>query len=305
MSTETKGFPNLKLNNGETIPLIAYGLGTANYKRGDKNKLDQHIVNLTVQAIQTGFTHLDGAEAYGNEAELGAAIRAAGVPREALYVVTKATPRADRSLEENFAASLEKLGLDYVDLYLIHSPFQISDPPELAQKKWAEMEAIHASGRAKSIGVSNFLQEHLEPILATAQIVPAINQIEFHPYLQHVTPDGKWDLLKFCKEKGIALSGYAGLTALTAAAPGPVDGKYEELASKYNVTEGNVALRWTLDQGIVAITTSSREDRLRDYLEKLPSFNLSEDEVKDISELGRKKHYRAFWTKYFEKDDRR
>lgn len=167
------------------------------------------------------------------------------------------------------------------------------------------MEAIYASGRAKSIGVSNYLQEHLEPILATAKITPAINQIEFHPYLQHVTPDGKWDLVKFHKEKGIALSGYAGLAALTTAAPGPVDGKYKELAEKYNVTEGDVALRWTLDQGIVAITTSSREERLRGYLEKLPSFQLAEEEVQEISELGRKKHYRVFWTKHYDNDDRR
>lgn len=142
-----------------------------------------------------------------------------------------------------------------MDLYLIHSPFFTTDPKVL-QAKWAEMEAIQASGRAKSIGVSNYIQEHLDPILETAKVPPAINQIEYHPYLQHITQDRKADLLAYHREKGIAVSGYGGLSAITRAAPGPVDGKYEELANKYNVTTGDVALRWTLDTGVVAITVS-------------------------------------------------
>lgn len=142
-----------------------------------------------------------------------------------------------------------------MDLYLIHSPFFTKDPKVL-QAKWAEMEAIRASGRAKSIGVSNYIQEHLDPILETAKVPPAINQIEYHPYLQHITQDRKTDLLAYHREKGIAVSGYGGLSAITRAAPGPVDGKYEELAKKYNVTAADVALRWTLDTGVVAITVS-------------------------------------------------
>lgn len=189
-----------------------------------------------------------------------------------------------------------------MDLYLIHSPF-FSKDPKVLQAKWAEMEAIHASGRARSIGVSNYIQEHLDPILETAKIPPAINQIEYHPYLQHVTQDGEQDLLAYHRDKGIALSGYGGLTAITKASPGPVDGAYAGLAGKYNVTEGDVALRWTLDTGVVAITTSSREDRLRQYLAKLPGFKLTPGEVKAISEAGRKKHYRGFWRDQYSDDD--
>lgn len=173
----------------------------------------------------------------------------------------------------------------------------------MLQAKWAEMEAIQASGRAKSIGVSNYIQEHLDPILETAKVLPAINQIEYHPYLQHVTQDGKQDLLAYHREKGIAVSGYGGLTAITKASPGPVDGAYAELAKKYNVTEGDVALRWTLDTGVVAITTSSREDRLQQYLDKLPSFELTSDEVKKISDAGKEKHYRGFWGDKYSDDD--
>lgn len=147
--------------------------------------------------------------AYGNEQELGVAIRASGIARETLFVTTKATVKADKPLEENFAASLSKLGLDYVDLYLIHSPFFTEDPKVL-QAKWAEMEAIQASGRARSIGVSNYIQEHLDPLLETARTLPAINQIEFHPYLQHITQDRKSNLLEYHSAKGMSLSGYGG-----------------------------------------------------------------------------------------------
>ncbi|CAN8101570.1 unnamed protein product [Discula destructiva] len=299
--TLTKGFPSLKLNDGRAIPVVAYGLGTANGKGGRKD-FDQSIVDVTVKAIAAGFTHLDCAESYGNERELGAAIKASGVPREKLFITTKATVKADQPIEDNFAASLASLGLDYVDLYLIHSPFFTTDPAVL-QAKWAEMEAIHASGRAKSIGVSNYIQAHLDPVLATATVPPAINQIEYHPYLQHITQDRATDLLAYHREKGIAVSGYGGLTAITKAAPGPVDGVYEKLADKYNVTAADVALRWTLDTGVVAITTSSREDRLQHYLAALPSFELTEDEVEEISKMGFKKHYRGFWTTQYDEDD--
>lgn len=210
--------------------------------------------------------------------------------------------KADKPLEENFSASLGKLGLDYVDLYLIHSPFFTTDP-KVWQAKWAEMEAIQASGRARSIGVSNYIQEHLDPILETAKVLPAINQIEYHPYLQHVTQDGSQDLLAYHREKGIAVSGYGGLSAITRAAPGPVDSAYEELAEKYGVTTGDVALRWTIDTGVVAITTSSREDRLQHYLATLPSFELTAEEVKTISDLGKKKHYRGFWRDQYSDED--
>ncbi|KAL2293315.1 hypothetical protein FJTKL_05249 [Diaporthe vaccinii] len=293
--------PSLRLNDGHEIPTIAYGLGTKNYKNGDD--FDQDIVDVTLKALSAGFTHLDGAEAYNNEEELGAAIKSSGIAREKLFVTTKATVKADKPIEENFSASLKKLGLDYVDLYLIHSPFFAGGDAKVLQAKWAEVEAIRASGRARSIGVSNYIQEDLDAVLETATVKPAINQIEFHPYLQHITDGGKTRLLDYHRDKGIAVSGYAGLTAITKAAPGPVDGAYARLAEKYNVTEGDVALRWTLDQGVVAITTSSREDRLKEYVGKLPAFELTPEEVKEISDLGLEKHFRGFWRDQYDEHD--
>ncbi|KAJ0125187.1 ldehyde reductase 1 [Diaporthe amygdali] len=292
--------PHLKLNDGEEIPMIAYGLGTANFKTGEALKsIDKKIIQDTVTAIKSGYFHLDGADGYGNEAELGLAIKEAGVPREKLYVVTKLSkPSADKTIEQDFTTSLQKLGLDYVDLYLIHSPFFADGNPKLLQEKWAEMEAIKASGRAKSIGVSNFLQKHLEIVLETAKVPPAINQIEFHPYLQHGS------LLDFHQKNSIAVSAYAGLTAVTKAKPGPLDDVYPQLAKKYGVSEGDIALRWILDLGVVAITTSSKEERLKSFLTKLPSFKLTPAEVKLIADKGDEKHFRGFWNHKIAADDR-
>lgn len=160
------------------------------------------------------------------------------------------------------------------------------------------MEAIHASGKAKSIGVSNFLQEDLEAILKTAKIKPAINQIEYHPYLQH------GDLISFCQKNGIALSAFAPLTAAVKAKPGPLDGTYEKLAKKYGVTPGEIALRWVIDQGIVVLTTSSSAERLNQY-KKTAEFKLTPEEIKEIAEIGKEKHFRGFWQNKFKADDRR
>ncbi|KAI0484205.1 aldehyde reductase 1 [Xylariaceae sp. FL0804] len=285
--------PSLKLNDGNEIPMLGYGLGTRRSGGGDPE-----VTRLTVMAVKNGFNHLDGAESYKNEKELGDAIRQSGVERSRLYVTTKLASTTKQDVRTSFDASMERLGLDYVDLYLIHAPFPFA-PAEL-QQAWADMEAIKASGRAKSIGVSNFLQEHIETILEKAKVPPAINQIEYHPYLQH-----SGDLVEWHRKQGIALSAYGPLSAVTKASPGPLDAVYERLSHKYGVTPGDVALRWCIDQGIVAITTSANEQRLQGYVTKLPKFQLTEKEVAEISETGQQKHYRGFWNNKFGDDDRR
>jgi diketogulonate reductase-like aldo/keto reductase len=161
------------------------------------------------------------------------------------------------------------------------------------------MEALKDSGRARSIGVSNYLREHLEAVLQTARHPPVVNQIEYHPYLQHE----QGALLEFMRGKGIAVEAYSPLTAVVKAAPGPVDGVYEWLAGKYGVTAGEVALRWCLDQGIVAVTTSGNEERLRQWVRRLPLFKLTPKEVEEIAESGRGKYYRGFWRDKFAEGD--
>lgn len=236
---------------------------------------------------------------YGNEEELGEAIKEGGVPREQLYITTKIDAVNKTNTQEHFETSLKKLGVDHVDLYLLHGPWFAEGSEAEMQKKWAEMEAIKASGKAKSIGVSNFLQEHLEVILKTAKVVPSINQIEFHPYLQH------GDLLEFHRQQGIAVAAYGPLVPVVRAKGGPVDATLAQLASKYGVTESEVGLRWCIDQGIVALTTSSNAERMHRVVTQVPKFKLTPKEVQEISELGDQKHYRAFWNNRFAADDRR
>jgi len=289
---------NLTLNDGNEIPMLGYGTGTARAKMGNKDgtKIDKELVKTVVMAIGAGYYHLDGAEVYGNEADLGQAIKESGLPREKFFVTTKIDGTTVQDTEESFAGSLKKLQLDYVDLYLIHAPFFAQTETDL-QNKWADMEAIQKSGRAKSIGVSNFLQPHLEAILKTAKVIPAINQIEYHPYLPHGS------LLDFHKQHKIAIAAYAPLSAVTKAAPGPLDDTYKALARKYGVGESEIALRWCIDQGIVAITTSGKEQRLKSFL-KIAQFKLTPKEVQEIAEIGQQKHFRGFWAAKFDKDDR-
>src|SRR5438034_1059123 len=151
--------------------------------------------------------------------------------------------------------------------YLIHAPFFAKSDKDL-QEAWAEMERIKESGKARSIGVSNFLRPQLEAVLESAKIVPSINQIEYHPYLQH------GDLVLFHKAKGIATASYGPLTPTTRAKGGPLDRILSTLAQKYGVSEGDILLRWSIDRGAVAITTSGKESRLIEYL-RVVKFQLT------------------------------
>ena len=180
--------------------------------------------------------------------------------------------------------------------YLIHQPW-FAQTDEDIQKAWAQMEAVQAKGLAKSIGVSNYLPVHIKALLRTAKVVPVCNQIEFHPYLQRT------ELLALHKQHGIATTAYSPLTAATRAAPGPLDDYFAALSKKYAVSAGEISLRWCIDQDIVPITTSSKEQRLSDML-RIFTFSLTPKEVEEITRIGNTHHFRGYWTDKFAPDDR-
>ncbi|KAK5056647.1 hypothetical protein LTR84_012179 [Exophiala bonariae] len=288
--------PDLTLPDGNKIPLIGYGTGTAWFKTDGNSPKDQKLIDAAKLAIKTGYTHLDGAEVYNTEEELGDAIKQSGVSRDKLFVTTKVITNI-QDIPGAIDTSLKKLGLDHVDLYLIHAPFFAKGDETALQQKWAQMEEVAASGKAKSIGVSNFLKPHLDAILKTAKVRPAINQIEFHPYLQH------GDLVAYHKNKDIKIAAYGPLLPITKASGGPLDPLLASLAKKYAVSPGEILLRWVIDQDIVAVTTSSKEQRLSDYL-RVFTFKLTPKEVEEISDAGKDHHFRGFWNHIFDKEDR-
>lgn len=155
------------------------------------------------------------------------------------------------------------------------------------------------AGLAKSIGVSNFLPNHLTAIMKGATVPPALNQIEFHPYLQHTASN----LLAFHREHSIATAAYAPLTPVTKASGGPIDGYLAALEKKHAVNGSEILLRWCIDQDVVAITTSGKEQRLSDYL-RCCTFKMTPKEIEELKKLGEEKHFRGFWGHKIAADDR-
>ncbi|MEN0086454.1 MAG: aldo/keto reductase, partial [Leifsonia sp.] len=234
--------PLLTLNNGTTIPQLGFGVF----------KVDPaETTRIVTDALEVGYRHIDTAAIYGNEEGVGRAIADAGIPREELFVTTKLWNDRQTDAEAAFEESLGKLGLDYVDLYLIHWPTPQKDTFVQA---WKSLEKIYASGRAKAIGVSNFLVPHLEKLLANTDVVPAVNQIELHP--AHQQPE----VTAFSREHGIQIEAW-----------GPLgQGKYPlfELpevagaAEAHGKTPAQVVIRWHLQTGNIVFPKSNRRERM-------------------------------------------
>ena len=280
--------PALKLSDSTSMPMLAYGTGTAWYKSAPdgESRIDEALVSSINLAIDLDYTHLDGAEVYKTETELGNAITKSGKKRDELYVVTKVIHNL-KDIEGSLKTSLKKLQVDYVDLYLIHAPFSILGEGEL-EKAWKDMEAVKEKGLTKSIGVSNYRIEDLTRTLKIATHPPVCNQIEAHPYC--VQPE----LLAFHKQHNIATTAYSPLTPITKASGGPLDSYLAALSKKYAVNPSEILLRWCIDQDIVPVTTSGKEQRLSDYL-RCATFKLTPKEIEEITFTGKGLRKRIYW----------
>src|SRR5215207_5470958 len=236
--------PELALNNGVTIPQLGFGVFQV------PPEDTQRVVE---DALEAGYRHIDTAAAYRNEAGVGAAIAASGIPREELFITTKLRNGEQGKAAEAFENSRKALGLDVVDLYLIHWPVPSQG---LFTEAWKAMEKLYDAGQIRSIGVSNFLPEHLDTLLREAETVPAVNQIELHPTFQ------QQDLVAKSRSLGIAVEAYSPL----GQGADLNDGAVMSLAEKYGATPAQIVLAWHLAEGNIVIPKSANSARMRENL---------------------------------------
>ena len=253
------------LHDAVDIPLLGFGV----YKVEPGIETQDAVTT----ALEAGYRHIDTAALYRNERDVGASIAASGIDRSKLFVTTKLW-NSHQGYESTLAAldrSLAKLGLNYVDLYLIHWP-----KPEHTAGTWRAMEEIQAAGKARAIGVSNFLIGHLDQLAETATVMPSVNQIEFHPHLQSA------GLVSFCDDRGIVVEAWSPLKH------GKIidDPELAEIAEAHGVTVAQVVLRWMLQRGIVALPKSITPSRIAENRD-LYDFELPDSDMARIDAMDR------------------
>lgn len=259
----------ITLNNGIEMPRLGLGV----FRVEDSSEL----INAVKVAIKNGYRSIDGAAIYGNEEAMGEGIREgineAGISREDLFITSKVW-NADLGYESTIAAyesSLNRLGVDYLDLYLIHWPVEGK-----YKEAWKALEYLYKEGRVRAIGVSNFQVHHLQDLLGDAEIKPVINQVELHPYLSQKK------VRKFCRENDIQVEAWSPLMAGNGLLENEI---LKEIAKKYNKTVAQIVLRWDLQSQVVTIPKSTNERRLIENI-GIFDFNLSKVDIDKIDSLN-------------------
>ncbi|EMJ91927.1 aldo/keto reductase [Leptospira alstonii] len=259
------------LNNGILMPIL--GLGVWKTKSGKECK------EAVLDALEAGYRHIDTAKIYSNEEDVGKAIRESGIPRKEIFITTKLW-NADQGSDKTRKAletSLEKLGIDQVDLYLVHFPVT-----SIRTDSWKELEKAYHDKLCRSIGVSNYTISHLTELLKNSQITPAVNQVEFHPFLNQI------DLLEYCKKHKIQLEAYSPL----AHGQKVDDPKIVNIAEKYEKTPAQILIRWAIEQKIVVIPKSTKKERIVEN-SKVFDFEITKEDMKTLNSLD--ENFRTCW----------
>lgn len=258
--------PLITLNNGVKMPQLGLGV----WKAEDGPEVEQAVE----AAIGYGYRLIDTASVYGNESGVGKAVKSSGVSREELFITTKLW-NTDQGFDETlraFDASLLNLGMDYVDLYLIHWPQPGLDR---ASETWKAFERLYDEGRVRAIGVSNFQPEHLEDLLEQATVVPAVNQIELHPTFNQA------ETRKYCEEKGIQVESWSPLMRAPDLFENTV---IREIADRHQKTPAQIILRWHIQSGLIAIPKSVTPDRIYENI-SIFDFELTDADMESINRL--------------------
>lgn len=259
-----------KLHDGYEMQL--FGLGTFLAKENEAYEAVKY-------ALEIGYRHIDTAQMYMNEALVGKAIKDSGVDRKEIFITTKQRGHSNLDhMRKAFDESLEKLGTDYVDLYLIHWP---NHDKKINQQTWKFFESLYKAGRAKAIGISNFQIHHIEDLLETAEVMPMVNQVEMHPGLSQVP------LKKYLDEKGIQLESYGPFMR-----GGIFEAQWketlQEIAKKHNASIPQIVIAWGLHRNIVMIPKSVTATRIKENFDA-QGIKLSDEEINQINELNRGK----------------
>jgi len=260
-----------KLNNGVEIPY--FGLGVYLSDPGEET------YKALRWAFEAGYRHVDTAAFYKNEKDVGLAIKDSGIPRQEIFVTTKLwndDHGYDKALK-GFEASLKNLGLDYLDLYLIHWPVS-----GLRNETWKALETILSEGRSRAIGVSNYTTSHLKELLNTCQVVPTVNQVEFSPFLYQK------GLLEFCRQNDIQLEAYSPLARASKLS----EARLKAVASRYGKTPAQIMIRWALEHRIVVIPKSVHKERIYENAEVF-DFEISAEDMQILDSLD--ENYRVAW----------
>lgn len=259
------------LNNGIEMPY--FGLGVWKMKDGDET------INAVKKALDTGYRLIDTAQYYRNEASVGEAIRRSGVPREEVFVTSKVEiskfgyEKTIKSVEE----SIERFGYDYFDLFLLHFPIR-----KLWKESWRALEELYKDGKVRAIGVSNFAIFQLEELLNEFEVVPAVNQVEFSPYLY------RKELHKFCRKSKIQLNGYSPLVQASRLD----DPKLVEIAKRYDKTSAQILIKWALQHEVVTIPKSSNPKRIETNANVF-DFEISKEDMERLNAFD--ENYMTSW----------